>query len=205
MQKLSSSVALVASALLGTALFSTASHAGFIVFVDDADLIFDGPGPHAVPVRIRHNGTGPSTLSGYTIKFGSPANASLGVLPAGVTFDSATIGLDLLAPRLFNLDSASNSVAGTSLSGDADVGIGGTQTLFTLNMTLGAASSYEIGVDVQNAQRGGLLSTEIASEFNASSPTTDFSFTLAIPEPTSLSLLIGSMGVAVLSRRRRVV
>ncbi len=201
MRKLTSSIALTIVAIV-----SSVSNAGFIVFADPTDLTFNGSGAHAVDIRVRHDGTGLSTLSGYTIRFGSPANASAGVLPTGVTATSATIGLDLPAPQLFSLDPATNTVAGTSLGGNADVGNGATATLFTLNLNLGNASSYQIGVDIQNAQRGGLLSTEISSEFNASSTTTDFSFTLAvaaIPEPTSLSLLIGSIGIAALGRRRR--
>jgi hypothetical protein len=193
-------------ALILSAVFCGVSQAGFLVFADPNDLLFNGPGAHAVDIQVRHDGTGLSTLSGYTIRFGSSANASLGVLPAGVSATSAVIGLALPATQLFGLDTSTNSVAGSSLGGDANVGVGGTATLFTLNLNLGGAPTYTIGVDVQNAQRGGLFASEIASEFNAASPTTDFSFSLAlaaIPEPTSLSLLIGSMGIAVLSRRRR--
>lgn len=202
MQKLAFSFALIVSALLGSV-----SYAGFLVFADPADLQITGPGPRAVDIQIRHNGSGLSTLSGYTIRFGSPANASLGVLPAGVTASSATAVL-AFPSQLFNFSTDTNSVAHSGLGladpVNVDIGNNGVATLFTMNFNLAGSGPYTIGVDVQNAQRGGLLATEIASEFNASSPTTDFSFTLsAIPEPTSLSLLVGSMGFAMLSRRRR--
>ena len=203
MQKLSFAIALSIACIAADSV-----RANFILSVDPATLQFNGAGTKGVGIRARHDGTGPSTLSGYTIRFGSTANASQGVLPAGVTATGATIGLALPATQLFSFDPLTNTVAGSSLGGDADVGNNGTATLFTLNLNLGAASSYTIGVDFQNAQRGGLFSTNIGNEFVATnSPTTDFTFTLtnaaAIPEPTSLALLVGSIGIASLSRRRR--
>ncbi len=188
-------------------LASGVAHANFLLSVDPADLQFNGAGAHSVDLRVTHSAPGASTISGYTIRFGSAANANLGVLPAGVTATSATIGLPLPATVLFNLNMATNTVAGSSLGGDADVGNLATATLFTLNLNLGNATSYVIGVDFQNAQRGGLFATDISNEFDPNSPTTDFTFTLqntvAVPEPSSLSLLVGAIGIAAWNRRRR--
>lgn len=194
--------------LLVTLLFTGFANAGFVTFIPLSDLQFNGPGAHQVNVRITHDGIGPSTLSGYTIRFGSPANASLGVLPPGVIATSAVELLPVSSqPALFSLDSLTNTVAATSLVGNQDIGSGGSANLFRLNLDVGTASSYTIGVDFQNAQRGGLIATQIRSEFfPADSPTTDFTFTItAIPEPTSFALIAVALGTAsVFGRRRRM-
>ena len=183
--------------------------AAFLITVDPADLQFNGAGNHIVDFLITHNGSGASTLSGYTIRFGSPANASLGVMPTGVTATGATQVLNVSgAGGLFNYNTATNTLAVSNLTINgpfADVGNGGNAILFSLNLVLGSASSYTIGVDFQNAQRGGLLATEIGNEFfNPNSPTTDFSFTLqSVPEPSSLLLVvsISAMGCRRLFRK----
>jgi hypothetical protein len=200
-------------ALLFTTMFlslciADLARADFLVSVRPADLQFDGPGSHTINFQIAHNGAGPSTLSGYTMRIGSTANASQGMLPAGVTALSATEVLPVSTNNLFSLNSATNTIAASSLGGDQNIGNAGTATLFSLNLNLGSAASYSIGVDFQNAQRGGLFATDISSEFfNPNSATTDFSFTLqntaAIPEPSSIALVLGSFGIALLRSRRR--
>jgi hypothetical protein len=181
------------------------ANAGMILFIAPEDLQFSGPGAHQVDVRVQHDGTGASTLSGYTIRFGTAANASLGVLPAGVTAISATESLPVSSNGLFSLNASTTTVAASSLIGDQNIGVGGIATLFTLNLNLGAGPTYTIGVDFQNAQRGGLFATQIGSEFfPTNSPTTDFSFTLtAVPEPSTCVMLIGTAGVVGFIRRRR--
>jgi len=180
----------------------------FMIGINPSSLTFAGPGAHSVGVTITHFGGGFSTLSGYTIRFGLPSDASSGVLPLGVTANSATEVLVLPAPALFSLDPATNTVAGSSLAGDFDIGVNGTATLFNLNLNLGNAASYTIGVDFQNAERGGLLAADISSEFTGqTSPTTDFTFTLtAVPEPNSVLLFGAAIGIygALRCRNRRV-
>ncbi len=177
-------------------IIGTQASAAFLITADPADLQFNGAGNHIVDFLITHNGVGASSLSGYTIRFGSPANASLGVMPAGVTATGASQVLNVSgAGGLFNYNTATNTVAVSNLTIGgpfADIGNGGNAVLFSLNLVLGSASSYTIGVDFQNAQRGGLLATEIGNEFfNPNSPTTDFSFTLqSVPEPSSLLLVV---------------
>jgi len=192
--------------LLLTGLFVGSANAGFQLFIPAADLQFNGPGAHQVNVRVTHDGVGPSSLSGYTMRFGSPANAFLGVLPIGVTATSATEILPVSSqPALFSLDPLTNTVAASSLAGDQDIGSGGSANLFRLNLNVGTASSYTIGVDFQNAQRGGLFATEIGNEFfPANSPTTDLTFTItAVPEPTSFWLTAATIGIASVFSRRR--
>ena len=192
---------------------SKSVHAEFALAADPADLTFNGAGMHTVDFLITHNGVGQTTLSGYTIRFGSPADASQGLLPAGVTAVSATEGLvlpgTLGSTKLFDFNSSTNTVGASSFAGDATVPNGGTETLFSLDLNLGSDPSYTFGVDFQNAQRGGLFASQVGSEFfNPNSATTDFSFTLtntlaAVPEPSSI-LTAATLGFAgVFYRRRR--
>lgn len=189
----------------------TPATAGFVLSVDPGTLQFDGPGTHTIGVLVTHDGSGATDLSGYTIRFGTPANASVGTEPLGVDFISATEVLDVSGGGLFSFNDVTNTVAASNLAFGpfSDVGLDGTATLFTLDMMLGAESSYEIGVDFQNAQRGGLFATQIGNEFfSPNSPTTDFAFVLtnnvsAIPEPSSIALLgLLSCGAAARLRNR---
>lgn len=186
--------------------------AAFVLGPKSADLQFNGAGTHSVDFVITHNGVGASTLSGYTMRFGSTANASLGVLPSGVSATGATERLNVSGGLngLFNYNTLTNSLSASnfSVAGPfADLGSGGSATLFTLALNLGSASSYTIGVDFQNAQRGGLLGTEIGNEFfDPNSPTTDFSFTLiqAVPEPTSLIMAATLLILGIIHNRRKL-
>jgi PEP-CTERM motif len=196
--------------LIASGVFASGvAEAGFALTPESTDLNFNGAGAHVVDFLVVHNGSGASTLSGYTLRFGSPSNANLGVLPSGVTATGATQGLPIPS-SLFSYDTPTNTAAAAGLGfGDADVGTGGTATLFSLNLNLGSAASYTIGVDFQNAQRGGLFATQIGNEFfNPDSPTTDFTFTLtnvsAVPEPTSILTAV-SLGMAGMFYRRRRV
>ncbi len=189
---------------------SNVSSAAFALFVDPADLQFNGPGNHSIDFVISHNGVGASSLSGYTIRLGQPANANLGVLPSGVSVTAATQRLNVSGSGLFSYNQTNNTVAASNLAASgpfADIGNGGSANLFTLDLVLGAASSYTVGVDFQNAQRGGLFATDISAEFfNPNSPTTDFSFTLqAVPEPSSITMcVLGlSLGSGRIIRRLR--
>ncbi len=203
MKKLGFVLALVvASSLVGPS-----AKAAFVLSVDPADLTFAGPGTHEVDVLIRWDGVGNAGVSGYTIRFGNPANASLGEDPTGVSFDTATERTMISSNLLFNLNPATNSVAATSFVGDTAIPTTA-QPLFSLGLTLGNAASYAIGVDFQNAQRGGLFAQDISSEFfNPNNPQTDFTFTLtqavAVPEPSSMLALVGMMGCGAFRAYRR--
>lgn len=187
-------------------------HSAFVLGPKSADLQFNGAGNHSVDFILTHNGVGASTLSGYTIRFGSTANASLGVLPSGVSATGATERLNVSGGLngLFNYNTLTNSLSASnfSVAGPfADLGSGGSATLFTLALTLGSASSYTIGVDFQNAQRGGLLGPEIGNEFfSPNSPTTDFSFTLlqAVPEPSAMILIAALTAIGAFRNRRKL-
>lgn len=194
--------------LFGLVASSDSLFGGLILSANPSTLNFNGAGPHLVELMIRHDGNGANTLSGYTIRFGSVANASLGVLPSGVTASAATTveGLLVSSNGLFSLNPATNTVSASSLVGNTTISTTDT-TLFRLGLTLGNAATYNIGVDFQNAQRGGLFATDISSEFfNPNSATTDFSFTLtnvtAVPEPSSMLLLAGAMTAGVICFRR---
>jgi PEP-CTERM motif len=191
-------------AMLLTAFVSQSVNAGFTLSIDPADLNFV-PGNHAVDVLITHDGVGPSTLSSYTMRFGNPANASLGADPAGVVVSGAT---PVLAVGTASFNAANNQVANTNLSTNATVPFGGSTTLFSLNLNLGSAASYILGVDFRNAQRDGALGPNITSEFfSPNSATTDFTFTLnnvsAVPEPSSLMTGVGLALIGVIRYRRR--
>ncbi len=193
--------------LTGLVATSESSMAGLILSANPATLNFNGAGPHIVELMIRHDGVGLNTLSGYTVRFGSVANASLGVLPTGVTATSATESLLVSSNGLFSLNTATNTVSASSLVGNTTIPTTNT-ALFRLSVNVGNAATYDIGVDFQNAQRGGLFATDISGEFfNPNSPTTDFSFTLtnvtAVPEPSSLLLLSATIAAGAFYSRRR--
>jgi len=179
----------------------------FVLSVDPDTLAFNGPGLHSVNMMITHDGFGFSTLSGYTIRFGSPEDASLGELPMGVRAVAAVNGL--VQGELFDLNLTTNTVAASSLfAGNFEVGDSQTKRLFTLSFELGDAPSYVIGVDFQSAQRGLLGAEDISHEFGATnSPTTDFTFQLnnlsAIPEPGCGVFLISMLTTVCIRRRKR--
>jgi hypothetical protein len=184
------------------------SFAGFALTVDPADLNFNGPGNYNVDFQIAYVPSGLNTLSGYTIRFGSPANASLGVLPAGVSVNSASEVLPVSSGgALFNYNNLANSLAASNLGIPGNTAISATPTtLFTLNFALGNDASYNVGVDLDNAQRGGLFAEQIATEFFNPNNLTDLSFTLnnlsAVPEPTSI-LTAASLGLGGMFYRRK--
>ncbi len=185
-----------------------ASIAGFALSIDPADLNFNGAGNYNVDLQIAYANPGANTISGYTIRLGSPADASQGVVPAGTTINSATEGLIVASPGLFNFNNLTNTVAASNLGIPGNTVVPGTATtLFSLNVALGNASSYTFGVDLQNAQRDGLFATQIAEEFyNPNNTMTDFTFTLtnvsAVPEPTSI-LTAASLGLGGMFYRRK--
>jgi PEP-CTERM motif len=197
-------ISLLSRALLLIAFAYQSANAGFTLSIDPTDLNFV-PGNHAIDVLITHDGSGANTFSGYVMRFGNPANASLGADPAGVT----PTGVSPSAISTPTINLTNNNVAYTNLSTNSTVPFGGTATLFSLNLNLGSAASYILGVDFRSAQRDGALGPNITSEFfSPNSATTDFTFTLnnlsAVPEPTSLltGATLGFFGVMYRRRRR---
>jgi len=197
--------AFLAAVSLTIITFPTKVDAAFVLSIDPADLTFNGPGNHAIDIRIQFVDDGnPNTLSGYTMRFGSSANASSSILPNGVVFISATEGLPVSGGQFFSLTANSVAAANFTLPGNTIIPLTPT-TLFTINATLGNAASYALGIDFQNAQRGGLLGTEVGGEFfNPNSPTTDLAFTLtAVPEPSSFVIIACFTGIGVYRILRR--
>ena len=185
------------------------ANAAFVLSIDPATLTFNGAGVHTINMQITHIAdSGPSTISGYTMRFGSLADASQGVMPTGVVSLSATNTLGV--GELFSLDPTTNQVAAATFFGaDTDIGNGQTQTLFSMDLQLDDLPSYVIGVDFRDANRGTVLTFVDASAefFDPNSPTTDFSFTLtnsvtAIPEPGSF-LALACLGAGGAWYRRR--
>lgn len=168
-------------------------YAGFVLSVNPDDLTFSGPGAHSVDVVVTHDGSGLSTFSGYSIRFGP--------VPSGASLDGA---VEVLVFDDFTFDAPTKDVSGLNLLTDADLGVSGSATLFTLQYTLGGDASYVMPFDFLGAIRGDFSSSvDISSEFTA--PT---SFTLmtstAVPEPGSfaaLSLVAGLIGYR--HRRKR--
>ncbi len=197
------------SVALHQLLFCQESEAAFTLSIDPATLTFNGAGAHTVNVLITHDGTGESTFSGMSLKFGEVANASLGVLPVGATINGATRG-SVFVGESFDFDVENNRVSMVTIAAaNSDVGVSQTATLFSLQFTLADLPSFNIGVDFVGAQRNPALSglIEIGDEFfNPNSDTTDFQFTLtnsvAVPEPSSFLALAG-LSVAGLYYRRR--
>lgn len=189
-------------------LWGSAVHAAFTLSIDPTTLTFNGPGNHTINVLLTHDGTGLSTFSGMTLRFGGVADASLGVLPDGVVVNSATEGAVFLGES-FDFDPATNTVAMASLvAANSDVGASQTVSLFTMELNLANKWSYDIGVDFQNAQRGNILTVieDISGEFFATNQNTDFQFTLtnavAVPEPGSM-LVLAAMGIGGVCYRKR--
>jgi len=201
--------ALVTFFTLGQVSFCQIAQADFILSIDPATLTFNGKGNHTVNVLITHDGTGFSTFSGMTLRFGEVADASLGVLPTGAKINSATKGAVFIG-ELFDLDPDNNEISmSTFFAANSDVGASQTVSLFTMEFNLKNKQSYDIGVDFRAAQRGNISSgiAEIGDEFfNPNSPTTDFQFTLtnavAVPEPGSF-LVLAAMGVGGAYYRNR--
>lgn len=200
--------------VIGQAFFCQTSAAAFTFSIDPATLVFNGNGNHTVNVLISHDGTGLSTFSGLTVRFGSAADASLSQLPTGAIINSVTRGA-VFNGELFDFDVTNNDVAMSTLTAaDSDVGASQTVTLFTMEFNLQNRQSYDIGVDFRGAQRGNLLPfgspslIDISDEFfNPNSPNTDFQFTLtnavAVPEPGSLLVLAGMGAGGVYFRKRK--
>ncbi|MFK8114631.1 MAG: PEP-CTERM sorting domain-containing protein [Rubripirellula sp.] len=198
---------------------SNLASAGFVLSIAPSELSFSGPGVHSVDLTITHDGTGPSSLSGYTFQFSAPDAAGAASGADSDVISGAFEGLPIgSGAGAFNFNPTFNLVAAsdfTTFTG-ADLAMGGTATLFTLQTVLGMQDSYAIGVDFQSIQRGFPTVLNEVSFGEGFVPTVgpidgvgfDTSFTLnvsAVPEPSSIGLLALGTTWCVCRRRRKAV
>lgn len=180
--------------LLCVALFAGTARSEFTLSVDPDDLTVAAPGAHQIEVLIRHGGSEPNTLSGYTFR--------LNPLPDGIAVTGADDTLGVAEGQLFNFNPTTNEVAASNLSIGGPFGVvpeDGQAVLTTLDFEFGDFGTFEIPFDFRNAQRGGLFAEDITSEFN----TLDSFTVTVVPEPGALLALGAVAGVVAFRIRSR--
>lgn len=194
--------------------------AAFIISADTGDLRFNGPSTISVDFILTHDGVGPSTFSNFTFRFGEVGDSNSGGDPAGLSFVGATLNENIglagypLGGAFVNFVFAPDNnqvtmvnTAPTAAFANADLGPGGSDVLFTLDIEVdGTQTSYEFEGFVFEAFRGGLDAsfTEISDDWSfPGGLRTGTILVTAIPEPGSMLALGGLAAIGALRMRRR--
>jgi len=138
-------------------LFCQESKTSFTASLNPATLTFNGAGAYAVNVLVTHDGTGESTFSGMSIKFGELANALLGVLSDGATINGATRGIAFVGEGF--VFEAGNNLAWmlAFAAANSDVGVMQIAIFFSLRFSLAGQLHYDMGLDFIGTQRNSAL------------------------------------------------
>lgn len=174
------------SMFVATLASMSTAYAGLIISFNPTDLIVNPTGgavTKSIDMLITHDGVGSNLFSVYEIELNPTSRVSIAQGPISTSDFTFTHGHQVVSEAPWSILGVNNSV-------NHSVSFGGTNLLarlwFTIDTSAGIPSSIDLKPTMLNATRGGLLGTDITSEFTIMPASLTIA---AVPEPSSLALL----------------